>query len=160
MNRAWIPAGALAGVSVAGLLALGPLTDSMGTQVAFPDPVTIPKTAVDEFRPVSVTASIGTVGSVRTIKSQGGRQQTGSNSSEGLVGFRRSAAPSTAPASTRAPVSTTNTTKPKKVKKTVKRQGSIGTPGETNSSAGLATGDPSGQRADGEQASNLTGDGN
>ena len=29
MNRAWIPAGALAGVSVAGLLALGPLTDSM-----------------------------------------------------------------------------------------------------------------------------------
>ena len=29
MNRAWIPAGALAGVSVAGLIALGPLTDSL-----------------------------------------------------------------------------------------------------------------------------------
>ena len=29
MNRAWIPAGALASVSVAGLIALGPLTDSL-----------------------------------------------------------------------------------------------------------------------------------
>ena len=35
MNRAWIPAGALAGVSVAGLIALGPLTDSLGTPVTF-----------------------------------------------------------------------------------------------------------------------------
>ena len=33
MNRAWIPAGALAGVSVAGLIALGQLTDSLGSQV-------------------------------------------------------------------------------------------------------------------------------
>ena len=35
MNRAWIPAGALASVSVAGLIALGPLTDSLGTTVSF-----------------------------------------------------------------------------------------------------------------------------
>ena len=35
MNRAWIPAGALAGVSVAGLLALGPVTDSLSTPVEF-----------------------------------------------------------------------------------------------------------------------------
>ena len=50
MNRAWIPAGALAGVSVAGLLALGPLTDSIGTQVAFPDPVPV-KAPVPNDRP-------------------------------------------------------------------------------------------------------------
>ena len=37
MNRAWIPAGALASVSVAGLIALGPLTDSLGTTVSVPD---------------------------------------------------------------------------------------------------------------------------
>ena len=36
MNRAWIPAGALAGMSVAGLIALGPLTDPLSTPVPFP----------------------------------------------------------------------------------------------------------------------------
>ena len=37
MNRAWIPAGALAGVSVAGLIAIGPLlTDSLTTNASFP----------------------------------------------------------------------------------------------------------------------------
>ena len=46
MNRAWIPAGALAGVSVAGLIALGPLTDSMGTPVPFPTTVPCPSSRV------------------------------------------------------------------------------------------------------------------
>ena len=42
MNRAWIPAGALAGVSVAGLIALGPLTNSLTQQpVSFPSVVTV-----------------------------------------------------------------------------------------------------------------------
>ena len=36
MNRAWIPAGALAGVSVAGLIALGPLTNSLTQQPLLP----------------------------------------------------------------------------------------------------------------------------
>ena len=36
MNRAWIPAGALASVSVAGLIALGPLTDSLHTAGVVP----------------------------------------------------------------------------------------------------------------------------
>ena len=36
MNRAWIPAGALASVSVAGLIALGPLTDSLHTPRVVP----------------------------------------------------------------------------------------------------------------------------
>ena len=43
MNRAWIPAGALAGVSVAGLIAMGPLlTDSLGTDLPFPTSVATP----------------------------------------------------------------------------------------------------------------------
>ena len=45
MNRAWIPAGALAGVSVAGLIALGQLTDSLDSKVDFPSNVTVDSSA-------------------------------------------------------------------------------------------------------------------
>jgi hypothetical protein len=162
MNRAWIPAGALAGVSVAGLLALGPLTDSMGTQVAFPTTVPTQKSSPGDFLPVSVRLSRGTVGQVTTIGLKRGGQATttaSSNSSEGFVGFRKST--STRPSTATATATTTHATaKPKKSVKPAKRQGSIGGPGETNSSAGLASGSGSGPRGLGEQQSTLSGDGN
>ncbi len=48
MNRAWIPAGALAGMSVAGLLALGPVTDSLSTPVEFATSVPVGHAPVAE----------------------------------------------------------------------------------------------------------------
>ena len=55
MNRAWIPAGALAGVSVAGLIALGQVTDSLSTPVSFPSSVavTTPKPSASVRRSAS-----------------------------------------------------------------------------------------------------------
>ena len=50
MNRAWIPAGALASVSVAGLIALGPLTDSLGTTRVVPDRASPVNTSADHGR--------------------------------------------------------------------------------------------------------------
>jgi hypothetical protein len=158
MNRAWIPAGALAGVSVAGLLALGPLTDSMGTSVAFPEPVTIAKPSANDFRPVSVTVDGGTVGSQQTASLRGGRATSTAppNSDQGFVAYSKTTAVVTAAKKNSSTAKTT--AKPKK--KPVNRNVPIGGAAETNSSAGLASGQPSGQRADGEQASNLTGNGN
>ena len=49
MNRAWIPAGALASVSVAGLIALGSLTDSLGTPVTFS--ASVPVTTPNQLSP-------------------------------------------------------------------------------------------------------------
>ena len=59
MNRAWIPAGALAGVSVAGLIALGQVTDSLNTPVSFQSSVavTTPKPSASAA-PVSFPASV------------------------------------------------------------------------------------------------------
>jgi hypothetical protein len=158
MNRAWIPAGALAGVSVAGLLALGPLTDSMGTPVAFPEPVTIAKPAANDFRPVSVTVDGGTVGSQQTASLRGGQATSTAppNSDQGFVAYTKTRSAVKAATSS----STAKTTVKSKKKKPVNRNVPIGGAAETNSSSGLASGQPSGQRADGEQASNLTGNGN
>jgi hypothetical protein len=159
MNRAWIPAGALAGVSVAGLLALGPLTDSMGTPVAFPEPVTIAKPTANDFRPVSVTVDGGTVGSLQqTASLRGGRATSTAppNSDVGYVSYSKTAAVVKAAKNS----SNAKTTVKSKKKKPVNRNVPIGGAAEMNSSAGLASGQPSGQRADGEQASNLTGNGN
>jgi hypothetical protein len=162
MNRAWIPAVALAGVSVAGLLALGPLTDSMGTPVSFPTTVPTETSTPSHFVPVSINISRGVVGQV-SIKTKttprGGpatTTATASNPDTGLVGYRK-------PSVRKATVTTTLThsaAKPKVVKKTVKRQGSIGGSGETNSNAGLASGSSSTQRNVGEQQATLPGDGN
>ena len=154
MNRAWIPAGALAGVSVAGLLALGPLTDSMSTPVSFPTTVPTQKSTAADFLPVSVKLSRGAVGQTTTIGLRRGGQATTtatSNPTSGFVGYRKTTGTSrssTAPATTTTP----RAAKPKVVvKKTVKRQGAIGGPGETNGSAGLASGSSSGSRGVGEQ---------
>ena len=138
MNRAWIPAGALAGVSVAGLLALGPLTDSMSTPVSFPTTVHTQTIVPKDFLPVSVTVNRGAVGQTNT---RGGpAATTNSNSSEGFVAFHRKPAAkrlSTVPATSSTH---SNTAKPKAppVKKAPVRQKSIGGASETNSSAGLA----------------------
>lgn len=67
MNRAWIPAGALAGVSVAGLIALGQLTDSLGAPVTFDSSVALPPVNVQHTsKPVSVKIDRGAVGSTST----------------------------------------------------------------------------------------------
>jgi hypothetical protein len=156
MNRAWIPAGALAGVSVAGLLALGPLTDSMGTQVAFPTTVQTPRSAPADFLPVSVRVSRGPVGHTTTTSLRGGEAKTTatSNSDTGFVAYNKKPAGSSRTTTTTTVRKTTPAAKPKVVvKKTVRRQGAIGAPGETNGSAGLASGSSSTQTGQGEQQS-------
>jgi hypothetical protein len=158
MNRAWIPAGALAGVSVAGLIALGPLTDSMGTQVSFPPGITGVQAPTANAKPIPVSYKQGVVGVTRTaaLTHRGGRSKAAVNAasttsgSTGEVGYRHTVV--TAPAHTpAAPV----TTPPKK---TPKRQTSITATGETNGDAGLAGGS-SQSTGRGEQAQTPAGDG-
>jgi hypothetical protein len=165
MNRAWIPAGALAGVSVAGLIALGPLTDSLNTRVTFPTkidaaPQTIPGKAGPSSVPVSITIK-GPVGEVNTsvaavIKGRGG-QSTGTAPTAGdagLVGYQKfhstsnstqTATSHTTNAKAAAPPAATTKNAPK-------RQTSIGTIGEPNSDTGLAGGSKSSTNL-GEQSS-------
>ena len=59
MNRAWIPAGALASVSVAGLIALGPLTDSLGTTPFIPRSVQVNTSASTVRESVPVSVNVG-----------------------------------------------------------------------------------------------------
>jgi hypothetical protein len=146
MNRAWIPAGALAGVSVAGLLALAPLTDSLGTQVDFPNSVPVSQ-AVSKPPKVSVPVSVNlkTVGKVTTaaFSTRGGQAGALSTSSDnGLVG---NPSPSTTSQTQTAARTTVKTaTEPAvKPKKTVQRPSSIGTAGESNSNQGFAGGNDS-----------------
>jgi hypothetical protein len=149
MNRAWIPAGALAGVSVAGLIALGPLTDSLGTQVSFPSSLTVesqPNTA-NPSAPVALKINEGTVGGVHSspaVSQRGGQAGATPTSpvsgDSGAVGYR-------IPPSTHSTTHTTTTNapaaKPKKPK-TTKRASSIGSDSGPNSSSGLASGANSG----------------
>jgi hypothetical protein len=143
MNRAWIPAGALAGVSVAGLIALGPLTDSTPVEV----PVIALAAQQDTFVPSSVPVrlTLGPTGSTNTqpaVLSRGGRQSS-TSSTEGSVGLKLHpgttvTSPSSPPATSATvtqPVTPPAAAKPKKV---VKRQTSLGASGETNSDQGLA----------------------
>ena len=158
MNRAWIPAGALASVSVAGLIALGPLTDSLGTTVPIPDsfPVhTSPATAGSASVPVSVTlteavGSTKTAALVRGGLAQNVKAAAPTASDAGQVGYRKRV--------TSAP-NVTVTVKPKPAvkpekKKAPKRQQSIGTTGETNGDNGLA-GSGQGSQGQGETSSTL-----
>jgi hypothetical protein len=148
MNRAWIPAGALAGVSVAGLIALGPLT--MGTTVSFPSSVPMTQASKPSKTAVPVTYSVaGAAGSTATAALQhtrGGKAaaSAATSSDTGYVGYRRAVTSNqaSAPPKVEAPV------KPKKI---VKRPASIGTTGETNPSSGLAGGSNS-STSHGEQA--------
>jgi hypothetical protein len=154
MNRAWIPAGALAGVSVAGLIALGPLTDSLGTKVSFsPSVAGVSQThsnAGTKVVPVSLSVKEA-VGDVRTAalnSSRGGESAvTATSGDDGLVGYRNSKV-------TAKPTTTRPVTPPKaKPKKTPKRQALIGTSGEQNGDTGLAGSDSGGNSSTGEVGS-------
>ena len=144
MNRAWIPAGALAGVSVAGLIALGPLTDSLSSPVSFHPTLTVAAPTLPSKGAVRVSVDVGIVGSAETSApaslSQGGRQAPAAPTSgeAGQVGFKRTpSAPTTAPVPpsvTQTP-SVTPTPKPKP-----KRPASIGAASGPNGDNGLAGG--------------------
>ena len=153
MNRAWIPAGALAGVSVAGLIALGPLTDSLNTQVTFPTSIgaaqsTDPGKAAPASVPVSITIK-GAAGDTSTAPlvtttTRGGQSAALSTSSDaGQVAYKKfhstsNSTNTTTTHTTSAKVATPPAT-PKK--QTVKRQTTIiGTIGEQNGDSGLAGG--------------------
>jgi hypothetical protein len=159
MNRAWIPAGALAGVSVAGLLALGPLTDSLGTQVKFPSSAAPTQTAPAAPTAVPVSINLGQKGTTDTrpaaLHSRGG--VAADTSSAGQVSLKlrpaRKAATSVSATVTSHTVTHTTVTPPAKPKKkAVKRPTIIGATGETNPTSGLA-GAGSTKTSQGEQSS-------
>ena len=150
MNRAWIPAGALAGVSVAGLIAVGQLTSSLGTEeVSFPSSVAVTSAAPSPHAvPVSYPAAV--VGKItHAALTRGGQAatQTPTSGEAGQVSVR---IPKTAPATPRttAPTPTTSATVPKKKPK---RRDSIGgvTSGSTNGDAGLTAGGTHSKSANG-----------
>jgi hypothetical protein len=147
MNRAWIPAGALAGVSVAGLIALGPLlTDSLGSDASFPTSVATPKpVSTAAFVPVSYNANraVGQTSTSATFKSRGGQSQSqvqvavnAAPADAGQVGYRRRIT-----STTHTSTAPTNV-KPKPAKATPpkKRASSIGSVGESNGDSGFAGG--------------------
>jgi len=153
MNRAWIPAGALAGVSVAGLLALAPLTDSLGTQVTFDPNVQVSPALTKPLRTsVPVSVNLGPTGTVSTTAAYNARggvaARTSTSSDAGLVGVRvKPKATTTTPSAPTTPTETRTAPKaePKteediKPKKQQPRQESIGGNSGVNSSEGLAGG--------------------
>jgi hypothetical protein len=152
MNRAWIPAGALAGVSVAGLLALAPLTDSLGTQVEFPTSVAV-STKVSTPQKVSVPVSVNlkTVGSVKTAAfktTRGGEARVDTSSDAGQVAVHvRVTNQPTRTETKQAP--TEQDIKPKKP--TPPRRTEIGTAGESNGDQGFVGGND-GSTVVGEQS--------
>jgi len=143
MNRAWIPAGALASVSVAGLIALGPLTDSLGTQVSFHPTLAVTTPAAGQTRVLPVSVDRGVSGTTATSVSaalkvvrRGGEATLAAatpSGDVGQVGFKRT----TSPSQTRAATTVKPTVKPKK---TVKRASSIGANSGPNGDNGLAGG--------------------
>jgi hypothetical protein len=147
MNRAWIPAGALASVSVAGLIALGPLIDSMGTKVPFPVSVAAPSASTTPAQVIPVSFDAGTLGSTDTetaaFNSRGSEAKAlPENTDSGFVGLNKRLV---VPTKSVTPKAT-----PAKKKKAAPRPKSIGTYGEQNSSEGLAGG-TSGSTQYGEQ---------
>jgi hypothetical protein len=142
MNRAWIPAGALASVSVAGLIALGPLTDSLGTQVSFHPTLAVTTPTAGHTRVVQVSVDLGASGTTATdtaaLKVVRGGEATVAAATPsgdvGQVGFHHTSSSS----QTRAATTTVKPTA--KPKKTVKRAASIGGNSGPNGDNGLAGG--------------------
>jgi hypothetical protein len=142
MNRAWIPAGALASVSVAGLIALGPLTDSLGTQVSFHPTLAVTTPTAGHTRVVQVSVDLGASGTTATdtaaLKVVRGGEATVAAATPsgdvGQVGFHHTSSSS----QTRAATTTVEPTA--KPKKTVKRAASIGGNSGPNGDNGLAGG--------------------
>ncbi len=161
MNRAWIPAGALASVSVAGLIALGPLTDSLGTSVSFPTRMPVSTgSATPDRSSVPVSVNGGVVGRTANDTADAALDRGGvarnvtkpkapTTSDTGYVADRRAVMPtrsSTATAPSKPAV--------EPAKKVPKRQKSITGTGETNSTSGLA-GSGQGTQGQGETSSTL-----
>ena len=148
MNRAWIPAGALAGVSVAGLLALGPLTDSLSSPVTFSATALSMPATTQAPTYVAVKVNLGKTGSVHTkpnavpasLRSRGGVADDTASAGQVSVKVRPAhTAAATTSSGTTHKAATPPATKPKK--KAVKRQTIITDVGESNPDSGLASGD-------------------
>ena len=141
MNRAWIPAGALAGVSVAGLIALGPLTDSLSTPVTFATSVVHGASdAADSARAVPVSVNVRRRrehqdrGPSRAAARPRRRRRTATPGSSPKTGVTRhdSGGPDD-------PAARPRRQPPAKPKKPPKRPTSIGGTGGPNSDEGLAS---------------------
>jgi hypothetical protein len=160
MNRAWIPAGALAGVSVAGLIALGPLTDSLNTQVTFPSSIAAATNSKPVSRhttvPVSITVKrpVGNIVVSAALSARGGSSSSALSTSgdAGQVAYQKFHSTSSGTTATTTHATTNVATPPATTKKAPKRQTTIGTIGEPNSDAGLAGGSKSSTSL-GEQSS-------
>jgi hypothetical protein len=143
MNRAWIPAGALAGVSVAGLLALGPLTDSLSTPVEFPASAVPTQAPAKAPTYVAVSINLGPKGTTATkpasLHSRGGVADDTSSAGQVSLKVRPTHAAAATTSSGTTHTAVTPAAKPKK--KTVKRPTIIGDVGESNPDSGLASGD-------------------
>jgi hypothetical protein len=155
MNRAWIPAGALASVSVAGLIALGPLTSSLNPPVNFTPSLTVATPKVANQGSVGVSVDIGRKGTTDTnvgaALDRGGAAiaAPATNGDAGQVGFKRSeSSNSTAPATVRVRTSTAAAPKPKPKKP--QRQSSIGADSGPTATEGLAGSGSSGSTSHGE----------
>jgi hypothetical protein len=168
VNRAWIPAGALAGVSVAGLMAHGPLTDSLTAPVSFEPRIAVPTgiPSGQAEKPVSLKIDQGTTGSLEHAalpKGRGGRANAapttaGVNGDQGAVGFRITH-PTPHATSTVPTTPSTNTTATKPPTAAVKpRQNSIGGSSGPNGDNGLAGGS-SGSTSVGAQSGTPGNDG-
>ena len=150
MNRAWIPAGALAGVSVAGLIALGPLTNSLTQQPSFPSAVTV---SVPQTPPKALPVSYSRRGAVGNIEhaalkvSRAGRQPArAATSVRSLSRSRRSQ-----PHRRRKRRLRRRRPHPQsRKKKAAKRPATIGGVSGPNSDAGLAGSNPNGSTHNGD----------
>jgi len=154
MNRAWIPAGALASVSVAGLIALGPLTDSLGTTVSFPQSVQVNTGASTVRASVPMSVNVKVVGSTETaaLKVRGGAAadvtSTPTAGEAGYVAYKKQHAVTARAAITPAKPAVKPATKPPK------RQQTVSATGETNGDNGLAS-EGQGRQGNGETSSKL-----
>jgi hypothetical protein len=159
MNRAWIPAGALAGVSVAGLIALGPLTSSLTSQPSFQPVLTVsvPQTSSKAVRvDYNITSAVGKTSTGNaSLKGRGGKA-AGPNSDIGEVAvqIKNRPTPTQTSHATAPPSPPAAPPKPKKVK----RQASIGAVSGPNGDQGLASGGSNGPTRRGEQQSTPAGE--
>jgi hypothetical protein len=147
MNRAWIPAGALAGVSVAGLMALGHLTDSLTSPVTFAPQVAVTSTVPAKAeQPVSLSIDQGTTGSISHVAlshQRGGQASTTRppvSGESGQVGYRIPAPTHHVAATVTATPSSNSTASKPPPKATAKRPASLGGWSGQNGDTGLASG--------------------
>jgi hypothetical protein len=152
MNRAWIPAGALAGVSVAGLIALGPLTSSLTSQPSFSSVVTVP---VPKTSPKAVPVSYaeGVRGTIAHASYRGGQAAAArQNGDIGQVALQiKKRAPQTSHAT--APSTPLRAPAAKPPPKKAAKRAIIGATSGPNGDSGLAGSNPNGRTHRGEQQS-------